>query len=210
LRKKAQHFAKDLREAYPVFLPGRLLGPNAKARSWVGDLERRIHAELGHPSLGESFKSVLAVGAALWTGLTLKLGLFQHPKLMRTEYRVPAKRWTGYDLWEELHRKTAFPNLTVQVDLQHAKQQVWMRLEGKLSRAESEGLGQRIRDSLARSKSRLVLDLKKVQWDKVEDLRPLQEKLSAYRSRIQLILPKVAAAHSEVILLAGMFQNYSR
>jgi radical SAM superfamily enzyme YgiQ (UPF0313 family) len=210
LRKKAQHFAKDLREAYPVFLPGRLLGPNAKARSWAGDLERRIHAELGRPSPGESFKSALAVGAALWTGLTLKLGLFQHPKLMRTEYRIPAKRWAGYDLWEELHRKAAFPNLTVQVDLQHAKQQVWMRLEGKLSRAESEGLGQRIRDSLARSKSRLVLDLKKVQWDKVEDLRPLREKLSAYRSRIQLILPKVAAAHPEVILLAGMFQNYSR
>jgi len=64
--------------------------------------------------------------------------------------------------------------------------------EGGLDREESEGLGQRIRDSLARSKSRLVLDLKNVQWDKVEDLRPLQEKLSAYRSRIQLILPKVA------------------
>ena len=36
-----------------------------------------------------------AVGAALWTGLTLKLDLFQHPKLMRTAYRMPAKRWAG-------------------------------------------------------------------------------------------------------------------
>jgi hypothetical protein len=83
-----------------------------------------------------------------------------------------------------------------------------MRLEGRLSRAEAEGLGQRIRDSLARSKSRLVLDLKKLQWDNVDDLRPLREKLAAYRSRIQLIMPKLAAAHPEVILLASMFQHY--
>ena len=209
LRKKAQCFAKDLREAYPVFLPGRLLGPNAAVRRWAGDLQRRIHAELGSPTLGESSKSVLAVGAALWTGLTLKLGLFQHPKLMRTEYRIPAKRWAGNDLWEELHRKAKFPNLSIQVELQHAKQQVWMRLEGRLSRADAEGLGQRIRDSLTRSKSRLVLDLKKLQWDKVEDLRPLREKLAAHRSRIQLILPKLAATHPEVILLASMFHHYN-
>ena len=73
------------------FSPGRLLGPNAAVRRWIGDLERRIHAELGRPALGERLKSVLAVGAALWTGLTLKLDLFQHPKLMRTTYRMPGQ-----------------------------------------------------------------------------------------------------------------------
>jgi radical SAM superfamily enzyme YgiQ (UPF0313 family) len=207
LRRKAEFYAKELRTAYPAFLAGRLLGPNAAVRRWIGDLERRIHAELGQPMLRERLRSVLAVGAALWTGLTLKLNLFQHPKLIRTSYRMPAKRWAGFDLWEELRRKAAFPNLSIQVDLQHAKQQVWMRLEGRLSRAEAERLGQRIRESLARSKSRLVLDLKKVQWDKVDDLRPLREKLAAYRSRIRLILPKVAAAHPEVILLASMFRH---
>jgi hypothetical protein len=208
LRRKAEFYAKELRGAYPAFLAGRLLGPNTAVRRWIGNLERRIHAELGSPALPERLRSVVAVGAALWTGLTLKLNLFQHPKLMRTMYRTPAKRWAGFDLWEELRRKTALPNLSIQVELQHAKQQVWMRLEGRLSRAEAEGLGQRIRDSLARSKSRLVLDLKKLQWDKVDDLRPLSEKLAAYRSRIRLILPKVAAAHPEVILLASMFQHY--
>ena len=53
-----------------------------------------------------------------------------------------------------------------------------------------------------------MLDLKKVQWDKADDLRPLREKLAAYRSRIRLILPKVTAAHPEVILLASMFEHY--
>ena len=47
LRQKAEYFANELRYAYPVFLAGRLLGPNATIRKWIGDLERRIHAELG-------------------------------------------------------------------------------------------------------------------------------------------------------------------
>ncbi len=209
LRQKAQYYARELRAAYPAFLAGRLLGPNAVVRRWIGGLERQIHAELGAPVLAQRLRSVMAVGAALWTGLTLKLNLFQHPGLMRTAYRMPVKRWAGFERWEEFHRKIAIPTLSIQVELQPANHQVWMRLEGALSAAESEGLGQRLRDSLTRSKSRLVLDLKKLQWDKVDHLRPLREKLAAHRSRIRLVLPKLAVAHPEVILLAGMFQHYN-
>jgi haloalkane dehalogenase len=208
LRKKAGVYAADLRCAYPVFLAGRLLGPNAKVRRWIGDLEQRIHAELGRPVWGERSKSVLAVGAALWTGVTLKLDLFQHPKMIRTTYRLPSKRWRAFELWEELPNKLAIPELAVRVEMQHAKKQVWLRLEGGLSAAHAERLGQRLHESLARSKSRLVLDLNKLHWDKVDDLRPLREKLVAYRSRIRLVLPKLSAAHPELILLASMFNHY--
>ena len=208
LRQKADVFANDLRCAYPVFLAGRLLGPNAAVRRGIGDLEQRIHAELGEPTFDQRSKSVLAVGAALWTALTLKLDLFQHPHLMRTEYRLPDKRWSEFHLWEEFPHKITIPNLSIRVDLQHAKQQVWMRLEGALSGAHAEGLGQRIHDSLAHSRSRLILDLNKLHWDKVDDLRPLCEKLQAYRSRIRLVLPRLSAAHPELILLASMFHHY--
>jgi len=208
LRAKAGYYASELRRAFPVFLAGRMLGPNSDVRRWIGDLEKRIHAELGRPAAGERFKSVMAVVAALWTALTLKMDWFQHPKLQRTAYRMPNKRWSAFHLWEELHRRTSIPDLSVQVELQHAKKQVWLRLEGALSTADAAGLGQRIRDSLARSKSHLVLDLNKLHWDKVDDLRPLREKLAAYRSRIRLVLPKLAAAHPEVLLLASMFQLY--
>jgi len=208
LREKGEYYAKELRAAYPAFLAGRLLGPNSAVRHRIGRLEQRVHALLGTPTLGERLKSVLAVGAAVWTGVTLKLDLFQHPKLMRTTYRMPDKRWAGLELWEELRRKAPIPELSVQVDLQPANKQVWVRLEGVLSAAEADGLGQRIRDSLTRSKSRLVLDMKKLQWDKADDLRALIERLSAFRSRVRLILPKVAAAHPEVILLASMFHHY--
>lgn len=208
LRQKAEYFANELRFAYPVFLAGKLLGPNKTIRKWIGDLEQRIHAELGQPAFAQKLKSVMAVGAALWTGVTLKLDLFQHPKLQRTTYRLPEKSWSAFELWDEFQKKHPIPNFSVKVELQHAKQQVWMRLEGALSAKDAEGLGQRIRDSLARSKSRLVLDLNKLHWNKTDDLRPLCEKLSAYRSRIRVVLPKLSATHPELLLIASMFHHY--
>jgi radical SAM superfamily enzyme YgiQ (UPF0313 family) len=208
LRQKAQYYARELRYAYPVFLAGRLLGPNAAVRRWIGELERSIHAELGAPPLGQQLKSVLAVGAALWSGLTLKLDLFQHPKLQRTSYRLPEKSWSGFARWEEFQAKAAGANLSVNVELQHAKKQVWLRLEGALSTSDAESLGQRLRDSLSRSRNRLVLDLNKLQWDKVGDLRPLREKLAGYRDRVRVVLPKMSVAHPELLLLAAMFHHY--
>jgi haloalkane dehalogenase len=208
LRQKADYYAQELRYAYPVFLAGRLLGPNEAVRQWIGELQQRIQAELGPPTAGQRFRSVMAVGAALWTGVTLRLDLFQHPKLQRTTYRLPEKSWSAFALWEEFHAKVASPNFSVKVELQHARQQVWMRLEGALSSADAETFAQRLRDSLARSKNHLVLDLHKLHWDKVGDLRPLREKLAAYHGRIRVVLPRLSAAHPELLLLAGMFHHY--
>ena len=140
--------------------------------------------------------------------LTLRLWDEQRQKLVGYRALRAVRSWSAFDLREGVRRKISLPNASIQVELQHAKQRVCMRLEGALSATDAEGLGQRIRDSLARSKSWLVLDLNKLQWDKIQDLRPLREKLASYRSRIRLILPKLAAAHPEVILLAGMFQHY--
>jgi hypothetical protein len=206
LRAKAEYYAGELRYAYPVFLAGRLLGPNSTVRRWIGDLERRVHAELGAPPFRQRLKSVLGVAAALWTGLTLKLDLFQHPRLIRTSYRVPSRRWGAFEAWEQFQRKVAVPNYSVQVELRHAKKEVWMRLEGVLSTAEAEGLGDRIRQSMGRSKSKLVLDFKKLRWDKVDNLEPLRKKLAAYKSRIRVVLPNLSSAHPELILLAAMFE----
>lgn len=208
LRAKAEYYASELRYALPVFLPGRLLGPNAAVRRWIGELEHQIRTELGEPTPTQRFKSVVAVVAALWTTLTLKLDWFQHPRLIRTPYRMPSERWGAFEMWEELHRKVASPDFSVQVELQHAKQQVWMRLEGALSRTDAESLAHRLQESLARSKNPLVLDLKKLQWDHAMDLQPLRDKLADYRSRIRVILPKLSAAHPELLLIAGMFQHY--
>ncbi len=208
LRQKAQYYAAQLRTAYPVFLAGKWLGPNPAVRRWIAELERGIYAELGRPTLMERCQSAVGLGAALYTGLTLKLGLFQHPRLTRNTYRLPQPSWRALEIWKEIQHKAAFPNFSIQVELQHAKEQVWLRLEGALSASDAEGLGKRIRDCMARSKSRLVLDLHKLHWDKTHDLGPLREQIAAYRSRIRLILPKLSAAHPELLLLASMFHHY--
>jgi radical SAM superfamily enzyme YgiQ (UPF0313 family) len=208
LREKAAYYARELRYAYPVFLPGRLLGPNRRIRQWIGQLERDLHAELGQSTWPQRFKSIVAVGAAIWSGIKLKFNLFQHPKLQRTAYRFPGKRWNAFHLWEEFQTKTNAPDFSIQVELQHAKQQVWLRLEGALSRTDVEGLSQRIRDSLAQSKARLILDMHKLRLDKMEDLRHLRENLAAYRSRIRVVLPPTSSAHAEWLLLTRCFTHY--
>ncbi len=208
LRAKADYYAGELRVAYPVFLAGRLLGPNPAVRRWIGDLERRIHAELGRPAASERFTSMLAVGAALRTALTLKLNWFQHPKLIRTTYRLPDRGWSGFEMWEGLQRKVSAPGFSIQVELQHAKQQVWLRLEGALSAPAAEGLAHRIHESLTRSKNRLVLDFNKLHWNPTTDLEPLRKKLTEYHARIRVVLPKLSAAHPEIVLLTALFHQY--
>jgi len=208
LRRKAEYYARELRKSYPIFLAGRLFGPNPRIRRWIADLESQVHTELGQPTVWERIQSVAALGAAVWTGITLKLNLFQHPKLTRTAYRWSEERWTAFERWEEFRRKGLLPNLSIQVDLQHARKQVWLRLEGVLSSADARGLGQRLRESLAQSRAKLVLDLKKLQWDKIEDLQGLRDTLASYRSRIRLVLPDLSSAHPELRLLAGMFRTY--
>jgi len=39
-------------------------------------------------------------------------------------------------------------------------------------------------------------------------LLPIKERLAGYRDRIRVILPKVSAAHPELLILAGMFRHY--
>jgi hypothetical protein len=155
-RKRRNTTPRELRTAYPVFLAGRLLGPNAAVRRWIGDLERRIHVELGQPTLGERARSgVLAVGAALWTALTLKLNWFQHPKLIRTTYRLPE------EALERLYHVGGIPTQGHFAGFLHSGRVATREatgldaLEGALSTLDAEGLVQRISESLARSRSRL-------------------------------------------------------
>ena len=92
MRKKAEFFAAFLRSSYPAFMPGRLFGPTRETRRALGRLQKRVHSLIGKPNLKERLLSAGAVPAALWTALTLKLNLFQHPKLIRHEFRMPSPR----------------------------------------------------------------------------------------------------------------------
>ena len=94
MRKKAVMFAAFVRSAYPAFLPGRLFGPTRETRRQLRQLELRCHEVLGKPTAAEKLLGLGAVGAAAFTAMTLKLNLFQHPKLIRREYRLQQPRPT--------------------------------------------------------------------------------------------------------------------
>ena len=91
--------------------PGVCSAPTRRCGGGLAIWSAQVHAELGAPASGQRLKSVLGVAAAVWTGLTLKLDLFQHPKLIRNTYRVPSRRWDAFEMWEEFRHKNVSPGL---------------------------------------------------------------------------------------------------
>ncbi len=201
LRRKAARFAEEIRNAYPVFLAGRLLGPNAGTRRWIADLERRVHSALGRPTLKDRCRSVAALGMALWTGLTLKLHLFQHPRLIRHTFRLTeasglARAWRRLGSEDPAGHRVAVERRPQSV--------VWVRVEGTLA---GTGAGQLVLDlcrALERKRDRVVLDLARLTELKEGAAERISEGLRAYRDRIRVILPKVG----EIATLATIFGLY--
>ena len=91
MRKKAQYFAKRLRRSYSAFLPGKLFGPTREVRGKIRDLQKRVHRELGKPAPAQNLEAIGAIGMAVWSGLALKMNLFQHPRLIRKDHRMPGR-----------------------------------------------------------------------------------------------------------------------
>lgn len=187
LRAKAERIAADLRKAYPLFLVGRLFGPSAQARRWIRGLQQRLHGVLGGPTWTERLQSVAAVGLAAWTGLTLRLRLFQHPPLLRHTFRMPEA--AAGRAWRRLRRADpAGP--AVQVERRPAST-VWVFLEGKLTGSAARRFVADLRSALARRKDRVVLDLARLAELEREAVAELVAGLAIHRDRIRVILPRV-------------------
>ena len=200
LRAKAERIADDLRNAYPVFLAGRLLGPTAEVRRWIGGLQERLHAVLGSPTWKERIQSVAAVGLASWTGLTLRWGLFQHPPLVRHTFRMsdaPCGR-----AWERLRGEDS-AGLSIQVERRPAST-VWVLLEGRLTASAAGRFVADLRAALARRKDRVVLDLARLASLEDRAVGELVAGLRGHCDRIRIILPPVG----EFAALAAIFRLY--
>ena len=96
LRQKAEHYAKDLAGGVPGVSRRQAARPQCGRSAlglaaWNGASTRCWERQ--RPASG--LNPCWPWGLRLWTALTLKLNLFQHPKLTRTPYRVPAQRWAG-------------------------------------------------------------------------------------------------------------------
>ncbi len=200
LRAKAERIATDLRKAYPVFLAGRLLGPTAQIRRWIGRLQKQVHAELGSPTWTERIESVAAVGLASWTALTLRLGLFQHPPLVRNTFRMSDAHCGR--AWERLRGEDP-AGLSIQVERRPAST-VWVLLEGRLTASAAGRFVADMRAALARRKDQVVLDLAGLAGQEDGAVGELAAGLRGHRDRIRIILPRIG----EFAVLTAIFRLY--
>lgn len=197
LRAKAAAFARDLRKTYPVFLAGRLFGPNRAIRRKITRLQRAVHAELGRPTVGERLLAVAAAGMALWTSLTLRLQWFQHPRLVRHSYRMPAAEPGFARVWRKLR------HLRQGLSLDRTPEgAVWLRLRGELCAPKAERLSTRLQRALRRSRDELVLDCGRLTSMESEAAQRLAAALHVYRTRIRVLVPAAIAQSGAAAALA--------
>ena len=200
-----------MEKAYLVFLVGRLFGPNSRVRLQIRELEHSLRAELGAPTLAERLMSLGALGAAAWTALKLRLGIFQHPRLGRVSFRIPEEGlglWASR-IWESLQDEATCPHFSIQVDLQHAKRQVWVKLSGMLDGLRAERIAGRIKEYLEKDPGKLILDLENVKTSEDKALETLAKKLSGYRRQIRIRLPKnYLDQAAQFLILAQIFRLY--
>jgi len=201
-RKKADYFARKIKEVYPVFLSGKLFGPNAEARQWMSSLEDQIHQSLGKPSLRQRAESLGALGLASWTGLALKFGLFQHPGLTRHTYRLaeeslPARAWRCL-------KSVDSADLKISVELR-PESIVWVRVEGELLLEDIGKLLDDLRTALKDTEDKVVLDLAHLVKVEKELVDRFGAELKEFYDRIHVVLPRTG----ELSSLGGMLATYS-
>ena len=197
LLRKAEKLARDLRRAYPIFLAGRLFGPNASVRRRIAALQGQIHEHIGQPTRPERLESLMAASLALWTGFKLKLGLFQHPRLVKHAYRLPAEAPRPARIWRRLTRLDHPVSVEVRAD-----RTMWVSVDGGLGIEQATKLAEQTRQALQRTRDRLVLDLKRLTELEGEAAGRLAEILADYRDRIRILAPATLARPGVAAALA--------
>jgi hypothetical protein len=144
---------------------------------------------------------VVALAMAAWTSLTLRLHLFQHPRLIRHTFRLPEESRLAR-AWRRLHGEQLSGH---RVDLERRPPRtVWIRVHGTLTGEGAHKLAAGLRRALERKKEWVVLDLARLAELKDGAAQRIAEGLSAYRNRIKIVLPKVG----EFAAMAAIFGIY--
>jgi len=209
LRLKAARYGEELKKSYPMFLPGELFGPTLRARAMVHRLKKRVYAAFGRPALADKLLSWGAVAAALWTSFTLRFNILQNPPLTRKGWRLPPERFTREWMEAKLAQYNVPQKLSVLVEEYDGRRnQLKVRLEGALDRCQGEKLAEELRSYLKGTKGKLVLDLERLKLMEQEAAAAFSQRLSEYRSRVSISMPKNAPAHAaQFMFLAEIFKH---
>jgi haloalkane dehalogenase len=201
LRAKAGLLSAAIRRTYPSFLAGRIFGPGAAARAWIGELQERIHRTLGPPTWRERVQSVAAAGLAAWTGIALRARLFQHPGLLRHTFRMPDESRPAR-AWHHLTGARAAEH-AVDVELR-PESTVWVRIKGRLAVPGAEHLAAGLREALKSTEDRVILDLRRLLHIEPGAAEKVAEDLRAYRARIRVVMPTTG----DIACMAALFALY--
>ena len=210
LRLKAARYGEELKKTYPMYLPGELFGPTLRTRAMVHRVKKRVYAAFGQPSFADRVMKYGAVAAALWTSFKLRFNLFQNPSLTRTGWRLPPEPFTREWLEAKLAQYNVPAKLSVLVEEYDGRRnQLRVRLEGALDRYQGEKLAEELRTYLKETKGKLVLDFEKLKGMEKEAAAALSLRLSEYRSRVKISMPRNAPAHAaQLMFLAEAFKIY--
>ncbi|MFA6318773.1 MAG: hypothetical protein WC943_15295, partial [Elusimicrobiota bacterium] len=113
-----------------------------------------------------------------------------------------------FHVWESLPEKVSTPEFSLKVEFEHARQRVWLRLEGRLHGSQAERFWSQVGEAMAQRRTKLVFDLKKLQVSEARSLKAMREKFAGCRDTVRVVLPKLAHAHPEVLILARIFEQY--
>jgi haloalkane dehalogenase len=93
LKGRAERMKDYVRKAVPALYPAMLFGPNRERRDDARVLLRDITGEMGRLSIKERLFCLAIIPFSVWTWLTVKLNIFQQPKLLRIQYSaIPSCR----------------------------------------------------------------------------------------------------------------------
>ena len=174
LRAKAQRWAAEIKNAWPMFRVAKRSGP---APEITARLESEVREALGPPTPSARVRSWLAPAAAAWTAFTLRHDLHQHPKLVRHAYRTTA--WTL--------RPGELGSL--RVSMERALHSTMVTIEGALDRASARLLAAGIRAHLHNNDAQLKVVVAEGTEAELPALRLLAQKLAPLRHRISISVP---------------------
>lgn len=92
LRGCAVRYKEDILNSLPAFWPAMLFGPTKAMRKKARALYKDIRKEFGPFGLEKKIRFWLSIPLALWTAWTIRVGWFQHPRLIRTQHRLTQLR----------------------------------------------------------------------------------------------------------------------
>ncbi|MFA6031076.1 MAG: STAS domain-containing protein [Elusimicrobiota bacterium] len=205
LRAKAERNRAAVRFVYPIFLAGKLLGPNRRMRRWVAALERRCYEECGAPTLADRVRSVGALAMACWTALTLRIDWFQHPHLAPKRFRWTSRLEELMRFYGELRKDGAAAELRVRFERRTAELRV--RLEGALDGKNAEAFGRRFDEALSRGREALVVNMEGLKFIDRKGAAAFTRAFRRYRRRVRVIPPaQLLQEHPDLRALFARFR----